>query len=151
MQTEALRLFILSINDNRVNGDFGPARTPYCIPQHSASEFPAMIGARDGKAPQACDGYRGIAWQTFGEPDRHLREENRARSQCVEPGDPICGDLAGHKTRRGAAAHIPAGLLPKIAIESIHPARWVMIFSSVERLFFISKLLSFRELLNHPW
>ena len=29
----------------------------------------------------------------------------------------------GHKTRCDAASHILAGLLPKIAIERIHPAR----------------------------
>jgi hypothetical protein len=123
VQIEALRLFILSINDKRVNGNFGPPRTLYCIPQQGASEFTAMIGARDGKAAQARDGYGGIAWQTFGEPGWHLREENPGRRQCVEPGNPIGRDLAGDKTRRGAAAHILAGLLPEIAIKRIHPTR----------------------------
>ena len=33
VQIEALRLFILSIDDKRVNGNLGPARTLYCIPQ----------------------------------------------------------------------------------------------------------------------
>ena len=79
VQIEALRVFILGVNDERVNGNFGPARTLYGIPQQGASESTAMPGARDGKAPQACDGHRGIAWQTFGEPDWHLREENPAR------------------------------------------------------------------------
>ena len=80
VQIEALRLFILSINDKRVNGNLGPARTLYCIPQQGAAEFTAMIGVRDGKAPQACHGHRGIAWQTFGEPGWHLREEEPGRS-----------------------------------------------------------------------
>ena len=123
VQREALRLFILSIDDKRVNGNLGPARTLYGIPQQGAAEFTAMIGARDGKAAQARDGYGGIAWQTFGEPGWHLREENPGRRQCVEPGNPIGRDLAGDKTRRGAAAHILAGLLPEIAIERIHPTR----------------------------
>jgi hypothetical protein len=122
VQIEALRLFILRIDDKRVNGDFGPPRTLYRIPQQGASEFAAMIGERDGKPPQARDGHGGIAWQTFGEPGWHLREENPASGQCVEPGNPICRDLAGHKTRRSAAAHILTGLLPKIAVERIHPA-----------------------------
>jgi hypothetical protein len=82
-----------------------------------------MIGSRDGKPPQARDGNRGIAWQTFGQPDRQLREENPARGQCVEPGNPACGDFAGDKTRSGATAHILAGLLPKIAVQRIHAAR----------------------------
>ena len=79
VEIEALRLFILSINDKRVNGNLGPARTLYCIPQQGAAEFTVMIGERDGKAPQARDRYRWIAWQTFGEPDWHLREEDPAR------------------------------------------------------------------------
>ena len=76
VQIKALRLFILGIDDQRVDGNFGLARTLYRIPQQGASEFAAMKGERDGKAPQARDGYRGIAWQTFGEPGWHLREEN---------------------------------------------------------------------------
>ena len=80
VEIEALRLFVLSIDDQRVNGNFGPAGTLYRIPQQGASEFTAMIGARNGKAPQACDGYRGIAWQTFGAPGWHLREEEPGRS-----------------------------------------------------------------------
>ena len=80
VQIEALRLLILGIDDKRVNGDLGPRRTLYCIPQQGASEFTAMTGARHGKASQACDGYRGIAWQTFGEPGWHLREEEPGRS-----------------------------------------------------------------------
>ena len=80
VQIEALRLFILSIDDKRVNGNLGPARTLYCIPQQGAAEFTAMIGVRDGKAPQACHGHRGIAWQTFGESGWHLREEDPGRS-----------------------------------------------------------------------
>ena len=79
VQIEALCLFILGIDDERVNGNFGPARTLYCIPQQGASEFAAMIGARDGKAPQGCDGHRRIAWQTFGESDWNLREEDPGR------------------------------------------------------------------------
>jgi hypothetical protein len=79
VQIEAFRLIILGINDQRVNGDFGPPRALYCIPQQGASEFTAMIGARDGKAPQARDGYCRIAWQTFGKSDWHLREEYAAR------------------------------------------------------------------------
>src|ERR1035437_8336662 len=51
VQIEALRLFILCIDDKRVNGNLGPARTLYCIPQQGAAEFTAMIVARDGKAP----------------------------------------------------------------------------------------------------
>ena len=79
VQIEALRLFILSIDHKRVNGNLGPARTLYCIPQQGAAEFTAMPGARDGKAPQACDGYRGIARQAFGKSNGHLREENPGR------------------------------------------------------------------------
>ena len=79
VQIEALRLLILGIDDKRVNGDLGPRRTLYCIPQQGTSEFTVMIGARDGKAPQARDRYRWIAWQTFGEADWHLREEDPAR------------------------------------------------------------------------
>ena len=123
VRIEALRLVILGVNDERVNGNLGPARALYRIPQQGASEFAAMIGARDGKAPQPCHGYRGIAWQTFGESGWHLGEEDPSRSQCIEPGNPICRDLARHKTRRDAAAHILAGLLPKIAIERIHTTR----------------------------
>ena len=39
-----------------------------------------MIGESDGKAPQARNRYSGIAWQTFGEPGWHLREEDPGRS-----------------------------------------------------------------------
>jgi len=76
---EVLRLFILSIHDKRVNGNLGPARTLYGIPQQGAAEFTAMIGARDGEPPQARHGYRRIAWQTFGKSDWHLREEDPGR------------------------------------------------------------------------
>ncbi len=72
VRIEALRRFVLGVNDQRVNGDFAAAGALYRIPPQGASEFTAMIGARDGKAPQPCDGYRGIAWRTFGEPDWHL-------------------------------------------------------------------------------
>ena len=78
VEIEVLRLFILGIDDKRVNGNFGPPRTLDCIPQQGASEFTAMPGESDGKAPQARDGYHGIAWQAFGEPDWHPREENPA-------------------------------------------------------------------------
>ena len=122
VQIEILRLFILGIDDQRVHGDFGPAGALYGIPQQGAPEFVALIGKRDGQATQARDGYRGIAWQAFGESDRHLREQNSAGGQCIEPGNPICRHLAGHETRGGAAAHILASLLPEITIKRVRPA-----------------------------
>src|SRR5450756_2172778 len=122
VQIETLRLFILGIDDQRVHGDFGPAGTLHGIPQQGTPEFTAMIGESDGKASQARDGYRRVAWQAFGESDWHLREENPARGQCIEPGNPICRNLPGHEARGGAAAHILASLLPEIAIERVHPA-----------------------------
>ena len=79
VRIEALRLFILGINCQRINGNFGSSRTPYCIPQQGAPEFTAMIGKSDGQAPQARDRYRGIAWHALGESDWHRREENPAR------------------------------------------------------------------------
>ena len=123
VQIEALRLVILGINDKRVHGDFGLAGTIYGIPQQGTPEFTAMKGARDGKAPQARDGYCRIAWQAFGKSDWHLRQEHPTRSQCVEAGNPMCRDLAGHEARRDSAARILARLLPEIAIERIHAAR----------------------------
>ena len=123
VRIETLRLFILGINDKRVHSDFGPTGTVYGIPQQGTAEFTAMIGESDGKAPQARDGYCRIARQTFGKPDWHLRKEHRTRSQCIEAGNPICRDLAGHEASRDSAARILAGLLPEIAIERIHAAR----------------------------
>lgn len=79
VQIEALRLLILGIDDERVNGDLGPPRALYRIPQEGASEFPAVPGDGYGKATQTCDGYGGIAWQTFRKPDRQLREGYSAR------------------------------------------------------------------------
>jgi len=81
-----------------------------------------MVGESDGKASKAGDGNPGIAWQTLGKRGGHLREENAARGQCVESGNSARGDLAAHKTGCGAAAHILAGLAPKISIERINPA-----------------------------
>jgi hypothetical protein len=52
----------------------------------------------------------------------HLREQNSAGGQCIEPGNPICRRLAGHEARGGAAAHILAGLLPEITIERVDSA-----------------------------
>jgi hypothetical protein len=123
VQIEALRLFILGINDKRVYGDFRPTGTLYGIPQQSTPEFPAMIGESYGKASQARDGYCWIAWEAFRKSGWHLRKQHPACSQCIEAGNPICRTLAGHEAGGGAAAHILAGLLPKIAIERIHPAR----------------------------
>src|SRR5208337_1174251 len=80
-----------------------------------------MVGESDGKPSQACDGNRRIAWHTFGKPERHLRKKDSTRGQRVEPGYPIGRDLAGHKTRRDAAAYILAGLLSKIAVQRIRP------------------------------
>jgi len=122
VQIEALRLFILDINDKRIDGNFGSTGTGHRIPQQGASEFAAMVGEGDGKATQARDGNGRITRQTFGKPGWHLRQEYPARGKCVEPGNAIRCDLAGDKTHRGAAAHILAGLLPKIAIERIHAA-----------------------------
>jgi hypothetical protein len=122
VQIEALRLFILSIDDKRVNGDFRPAGTLDRIPQQGASEFMAVIGESDGKASHARDGYCRVAWQAFGKPDWHLRKGHTPRSQCIEAGDPACRDLAGHEASGGAAPHVLAGLLPEIAVEHIHAA-----------------------------
>src|SRR5471030_783303 len=63
-----------------------------------------------------------IARQTPGKRGGHLSEENAGGSQCVVSGNSACGDLAGHKTGRDAAAHILAGLAPKISIERINAA-----------------------------
>ena len=79
VQIEALRPFVLGIDDKRVSGDFGAIGTLYWVPQQCASEFQAMIGESDGKAAQPRDGYRRIAWRASGEPGRHLREEYPAR------------------------------------------------------------------------
>jgi hypothetical protein len=122
VQIEILRLFILGIDDKRVHGDFGPAGALYGIPQQGPPEFTAMIGKSDGQSSQARDGYRRIAWQAFGESDWHLREENSAGGQCIEPRNSIGRDLAGHEARGGAAAHILASLLPEITIECVRPA-----------------------------
>jgi hypothetical protein len=123
VQIETLCLFILGIHDKRVHGDFGPTGTLYGIPQQDTPEFTAMIGESDGKAPQARDGYCRIARQAFGKSDWHLCNEHATRSQCIEAGNPICRDLAGHEASRDSAARILAGLLPEIAIERIHAAR----------------------------
>ena len=80
MQIEALRLLILGIDYERIDGNFGPAGAVRCIPQQGASESEAMIGEINGKASQARDRNRRIAWQTPGKPGWHLREENPARS-----------------------------------------------------------------------
>lgn len=122
VQIETLCLFILGIDNKRVHGDFGPAGALYGIPQQGAAEFTAMIGKSDGQASQPRDGYRRIARQAFGESDWHLREENSAGGQCIEPGNPICRRIAGHEARGGAAAHILASLLPEVTIECIRPA-----------------------------
>ena len=119
---KGLSLLILGINDKRVHRDFRPPGTLYGIPKQSTSEFTAMIGESDGKAPRARDGYRRIARQAFGKPDWHLPKEHAGRSQRIEAGNPICGNLAGHEAGGGAAAHILAGLLTEIAVKRIHPA-----------------------------
>jgi len=119
VQIEILRLFILGIDDQRVDGHFGPAGALYGIPQQSAPEFTVLIGQSDSHASQARDGYRRIAWQAFSESDRHLGEENPAGGQCIEPGNPFCRRFAGHKARGGAAAHILASLFPEITIERV--------------------------------
>jgi hypothetical protein len=80
MPIEALRLFILSIDDKRVDGNFGPGGTVHGIPQEDTSEFEAMIGKSDGKASQAGDGNRRITWQTLGKRGWHLDEEDSAGS-----------------------------------------------------------------------
>jgi hypothetical protein len=82
-----------------------------------------MISEGDGKAPQARDRHHRITGQTFGKACWHPREENPARSQSIEAGNPVCRNLAGHKTRGGAAAHILASLFLEITVEGIHPAR----------------------------
>ena len=51
VRIEALRRFVLGVNDQRVNGDFAAAGALYRIPPQGASEFTAMIGARDGRRP----------------------------------------------------------------------------------------------------
>ena len=123
VQIETRRLFIFGIHDKHVHGDFGPNGTLYGIPQQCAPEFTAMIGESDGKAPQARDGYCGIARQAFGQSDWHLRKEHPTCSQCIEAGNPTCRDLAGHEASRDSAARILAGLLTEIAIERIRAAR----------------------------
>ena len=122
VQIETLRLFVLGIDDQRVHGDFGPAGTHYGIPQQGTPEFAAMIGESDGKAPQARDGYCRIARQAFGKSHWHLRQEHPTCSQCIESGNPIRRDLAGHEASRDSAARILAGPLPEIAIQRIHAA-----------------------------
>ena len=71
-----------------------------------------MIWQSHGEATQAGHRNGRIAWQALGKRRRHFCEENAARRQSVISGNPACGDLARHKTRRGASAHILAGLLP---------------------------------------
>ena len=43
VQTETRCLFILGIDDKRVHGDFGPAGTPYGVPQQGTPEFMAWV------------------------------------------------------------------------------------------------------------
>ena len=81
-----------------------------------------MIGEGDGKAAQARDRYGRIAWQAFGKSDWHLRKEHPACSQCIEAGNPIDREIAGHEASRDSATHILAGLLPEIAVERCHAA-----------------------------
>lgn len=57
VRIETLRLFVLGLDDKRVQGDFGSTGALYGIPQQGAPEFTAVIGERDGKASQARDGY----------------------------------------------------------------------------------------------
>ena len=80
VQIEPLRLLILGINDKRVNGNVGPAGTFYGVPQQGSSEFEAVIGESNRKAPHSRDGNRRITWQTLGKPGWDLAEENPARS-----------------------------------------------------------------------
>ena len=122
VRIEVLSLSIPGIDDKRINRDFRPLGTLDSVPQQGAPEFASMVGESNGKAPQTRDGHRWIARQPFGAPDRHGREENPACGQCVEASNPICCNLAGHETCGGAASHILTGLLPKIAVERLHPA-----------------------------
>jgi hypothetical protein len=80
MPIEAGRLFVFSIHDKRVDGNFGPAGAVHGVPQERASELEALIGKSDGKASQARDGDRGIAWQTPGKRGWYLGEEDPTRS-----------------------------------------------------------------------
>ena len=115
-------LFILGIDNKRVHGDFGPAGALHGVPQQRGPEFATAIVKGNGKAAKARHGNDRIAWHAFGKPGRHSREEHPACGQGIEAGDAIGRDFARHEAGCGAAAHILSRLLPKVAIERIHPA-----------------------------
>ena len=80
MPIEAGRLFVLRIDDQRVDGNFRPGGTVHGVPQEGAPEFEAMIGKSDGKASQARDRNRRVTGQSLGKRGWHLGEEDSARS-----------------------------------------------------------------------
>jgi len=48
MPIESLRLVVLSVHHERIDGHLGSSRTVYGIPQQGAAEFEALIGKRNG-------------------------------------------------------------------------------------------------------
>jgi hypothetical protein len=121
VQVETLRLFVLGVNDKRVYGNVGPACALHRVPQKGASESEAAIGKSDGKASQARDRNRRIAREPFDKVGWQPSKWDPTCGQRVEPGDLPGRNLASHKTDRGAAAHILAGLVPEIAVKRIDP------------------------------
>ena len=59
VQVEALRLFVLGVHDEGVDGHFGTAGTLHCIPQQGAAELPALVRERDGKTSERATGTVG--------------------------------------------------------------------------------------------
>ena len=59
MPIEALRLLVVGIHDKRVNGNLGPGRAVYGVPQQGASELKSTISDRDSKASQSATGTDG--------------------------------------------------------------------------------------------
>ena len=117
MPIKALSLFVLAVDDKRVNGNLGPSSTVYCIPQQGASEFETMIGGSDGKASQTRDGNRRIARQTLSQRGGHPGEENAARRQRIVSGDPACRDRPGWVRERDRGSSACCKLIQRINVQ----------------------------------
>jgi hypothetical protein len=117
MPIEFLRLFVLGIHDECINGNLGPCGPVYCVPEQGSPELEAPAGKGDGQAPEARNGYGRIARQAFRKWVRHFSEWNAAGGQRVVSGNPtVCG-IQQYETGRDAPALILASLVPKVSIE----------------------------------
>jgi len=123
MAVKRFGLFVLGIDDESEDRDFGAQRPLQGIANKARTYAAPAIGSIDGKSSHQCDRNRRIVRKALGKIGRYIGQSYAAGCQRVVSRDFRHGIIDRDIAGRYGTAYILTYLRVKIAVERVNAAR----------------------------